>query len=129
MNKVTSTITYGNNVSYDNMDDWQRESHPWTVVLRYQGRQMTINFWTGQLVGEPDTCDVLTCIAPDASGFDNAGSFEEWASEYGYDADSREAEKIYKAVEKQTHKLRRLLDDDYETIIYTDEDELKAFTK
>lgn len=128
MNKIISAVTYGNKTaSAGNMDEWQRTAHPWTVVLRYKGRQMTVEFWTGAALGEPSTHDVVACLASDAAGFQNARSFEEWASEYGYDEDSRKAERIYRQVERQTRKLENLLGDDFERIIYTDEDELKVF--
>ena len=127
MNRITSTITYGNNVN--NLDEWQSSSNPWTVTLRYQGRQMTVPFWTGIALGEPTTSDVVSCLAMDSSGYENARSFEEWASEYGYDTDSRKAEKTFKQVEKQTEKFKRLLNSEYESVIYTDEESIKQFCK
>jgi len=52
--------------------------------------------------------DVLYCLAMDAD-VENQGSFEEWASNYGYDEDSRKAEKIYRACKEQTDDLKRVL--------------------
>ncbi len=73
---------------------------------------------------EPKAAEVLSCLASDAAGFDNAQSFEDWADEYGYDADSRKAEKIYKAVEKAAHRLRAFLGDSaYETLLFHTESE------
>lgn len=43
----------------------------------------------------PELRDVLYCLVSDASALD-ARSFEDWASEYGYDADSRKAEQTYR---------------------------------
>lgn len=57
----------------------------------------------------PKAEDVLDCIASDAAGFINARGFEDWASEYGYDTDSRKAEATYRAVEAETIALRKLL--------------------
>ncbi len=125
MSKVTSQIEYGNNVT--DLDEWQQSSNPWTVTLRYQRRQMTVNFWTGSALGEPSTADVLECLFSDASGYDNARDFEDWAAEYGYDSDSRKAERIYKAVEKQTRKLRNLLGDDYEKLVYADYEDIGKY--
>ena len=44
----------------------------------------------------PDLADVLHSLVSDADVIDH-GSFEEWADNYGYDVDSRAAEKIYRA--------------------------------
>jgi hypothetical protein len=53
----------------------------------------------------PSICDVLYCFASDAEVL-NAGGFEDWASEYGYDVDSRKAEGIYRACLEIALKLR-----------------------
>lgn len=45
---------------------------------------------------DPDLADVLYSLVSDASVLD-ANSFEDWASEFGYDPDSRNAEKTYRA--------------------------------
>lgn len=71
---------------------------------------------------EPTLADVLDCLASDASSYDNAGTFEEWASEYGYDSDSRKAEKTYKAIKRQAEQLKRTLGQDaYEELLYKTE--------
>jgi hypothetical protein len=53
----------------------------------------------------PDLADVLASFALDSSVLD-FGAFEEWASDYGYDADSREAEKTYRACLETALRLR-----------------------
>ena len=101
-------------------DGWEHNAYK--VTLHYQGRQMTTRFRTG--LGwdrEPSASDVLESLLSDAAGIENlrdGDSFEEWAAEYGYDPDSREAEKIYRAVESQTKKLERLLGDDYQAAVF-----------
>lgn len=45
---------------------------------------------------KPDVCDVLYSLVMDSNVIDYA-KFEDWADEYGYDPDSRSAEKIYRA--------------------------------
>lgn len=50
----------------------------------------------GGAVPAPKTADVLYCLVSDASAAD-AGSFEEWAGDLGYDTDSRQAERVYRA--------------------------------
>ena len=98
----------------DNMDNWR-------CVLRAGHRRMTVYFSKG--VGhkgtEPTAAEVLDCLASDAAGVENARSFEEWCSEYGYDTDSRKAERIFKACARQAAALRRLLGDSaYETLLW-----------
>ncbi len=60
---------------------------------------------------EPDKADVLYSLAMDASVLD-APSFEEWASDFGYDTDSREAEKTYRACLDIALKLRNAIGED-----------------
>lgn len=49
----------------------------------------------------PKTAEVLQCLAMDIRGLENAGDFETWCHEYGYDTDSRRAERTYNAIVKQ----------------------------
>ncbi len=44
-------------------------------------------------------------------------SFEEFCGEYGYDTDSRRAERIHRAVQEQARQMRRLLGDDLKTFL------------
>lgn len=93
-------------------DDWDHNS--WSVTLAFQGRTMETKFHTGfGIVGEPTIGAVLSSLASDASSAINATSFEDWAGDYGYDTDSRKAERTYKAVCDQVEKLRELLDEDF----------------
>ena len=59
----------------------------------------------------PSIADVLSCLLLDASAID-AGTFEEWASECGYDTDSRKAEVTYRECVDHGLKLRAMLGDD-----------------
>ncbi|MCR4300686.1 MAG: hypothetical protein NUV51_03675 [Sulfuricaulis sp.] len=58
----------------------------------------------------PSVTDVMSSLILDASVLD-AGVFEEWAGDYGYDTDSREAERIYKACLDIALKLRSIVGD------------------
>lgn len=70
----------------DNMDNWK-------CVLRTPGKKMTLYFSKG--IGHegrrPTAAEVLDCLRSDASSVDNAHSFEDWASDFGYSEDSRKA--------------------------------------
>jgi hypothetical protein len=86
---------------------------------------------------DPTLADVLDCLASDASGYESATeqvylettpehrpSFECWASDYGYDTDSRKAEKTYKAIKRQAEQLKRTLGQAaYEELLYNTERE------
>lgn len=58
----------------------------------------------------PKTTDVLASLAMD-SGVMDAGGFEAWAPELGYDPDSRAAEAIYRACLDTALKMRSALGD------------------
>ena len=113
MNKITGTITFTGE-----RPAWAEpgmEQVGWRIELRYQGRRMGVDFYSST---EPTLADVLECVAMDASGADQ--TFEDWASGYGYDPDSRSAERTWKACVMQTAKLRRLLGSDFDTITQAD---------
>jgi hypothetical protein len=84
------------------MDGMPAGSTHWKVTLRRKGgRRMTVYFSMGPAhTSEPEAAEVLDCLASDASGYDNARSFEDWCSEYGYDSDSRKAERTYKTIDR-----------------------------
>ena len=131
MNQITSTITFGNNVrTSEKLDSWKQNANPWTVQLRYQGRQYTFPFWTGTgWTSEPNAFDAAHCVLSDAVGFENSRSFEDWAGDYGYDTDSREAERLYRAVERVHTNVKRLLGDDFDDLVCLDEDDLQSRCK
>ena len=56
---------------------------------------------------EPSLYSVLACLTK----YD-PGTFEDFCSEYGYDTDSRKAEKIYKAVKEEWLNVQALFNDD-----------------
>jgi len=120
--KVSCSAKYGDiSTPWDKLDDWQRQAHPYRVRLRYQGRQMSLDFFMGQAhTDEPDAAEVLSCLLSDASACDQ--SFEEWASELGYETDSRKAERVYNMCVKQGEKLKLLLGDDFERFLYAEND-------
>lgn len=71
--------------------------------------------WPGGGVGvsdkrtpPPRLADVLYSLASDADAID-AGGFEQWAGDLGYDTDSRKAEAIYRQCLETALKLRSAL--------------------
>ena len=113
LHNLRADVTYGaDEKAHGRMG---RDMTPWTVKLKMKGRQMTVPYFTGSAITrEPDAASVLDCLLSDASGYDNARHFEDWASEYGYDTDSRKAEATFRAVEAQSKRLRTFLGDLYD---------------
>lgn len=60
---------------------------------------------------KPEPESVIWSLIQDASVLD-AGGFESWAGDLGYDTDSRKAETIYKACIETALKLRALVGDE-----------------
>lgn len=109
-----------------NMTDDSRSMDHWKVVLIRRipgrtGRQMTTFFSKGRGHGgaKPTADEVLDCFASDAASIENAQGFEDWASEFGYDPDSRKAERAFKACEHQAKRLHNFLGDDlYDQLLW-----------
>ncbi|HWF73329.1 MAG TPA: hypothetical protein VG186_08290 [Solirubrobacteraceae bacterium] len=59
--------------------------------------------------GPPEVADVLDAVAAEAAVVDDTGSYEEWAQQMGFDADSRRGERIYHSERRQAKALRALL--------------------
>ncbi len=71
--------------------------------------QLEQSFWysMGPAHKDPPTLEDLLCnLQRDIQGTEQ--DFESWASDLGYDTDSRAAEKIYRACKRCAEKLRRL---------------------
>lgn len=97
-------------------DDPKHPMDHWRCTLRMGSRRMTVVFsmGMGHRGKEPDAASVLDCLLSDSSSVDNARGFEDWCRDFGYDTDSRRAERTYKACERQAEKLRKFLGDLYE---------------
>lgn len=83
----------------------------WRVVLRLDGRSITIPFHKGEGHGgaPPEADEVMEAVLSDVASFLNANGFEDWARDFGYDTDSRYAETVYKACEAMNGRLAYLL--------------------
>lgn len=112
--KVRCEATYGNNVDTAG-DDWRQTANPWMVRLKYRGRQLTVPFWTGSAItADPDAEGVLDCLISDATAYDNARDFEDFCAEFGYDTDSRRAERTYRECGALSARVHKFLGDDFE---------------
>lgn len=116
--RVGISNEYGARLEWDKQDDWQQQANGWRVTLRYSKRRMSVDFWQGQRCqGEPTAENVLECLLSDANGYESARDFEDFAAEYGYDTDSRKAERIYQQCGNIAKRLRKLLGDDFQAFI------------
>lgn len=114
-------------------NDWDKTARHFVCTLSRGGMdtgkgplaaQMTICFSQGSARTKPPTVeDVLDCLASDACGIENSNGFEDWASEYGYDTDSRKAEKIHEACSFQRDELRAFIGDSeaFKTLLFNTE--------
>lgn len=98
---------------------WDAEASHYRVRLMRPGsKPFGLYYSMGSAHTAPPTLDdVLDNLAVDSSGYDTARGFEDWADSYGYDTDSRRAERIYRAVERQAEKLREFLGDDLYAVL------------
>ena len=96
----------------------------WNVTLLYKARSFKTEFKCGlghvgknrlyHTVPKPPTvADVLSSLCSDAQSADRT-TFEDWCSEFGYDTDSRRAEKIYHLCVETNAKLHAFLGEDFD---------------
>lgn len=110
------------------------EKHNKVSVVNLKTRKrMSFDFWGSVVEPNQESANgaigAIACYASDALSYDNARSFEDFCSEFGYDTDSRNAEKIYKACGKAHEKMSRVVGDNYTFLIDYENDgfkELKA---
>lgn len=75
--------------------------------LAVKGKDVTFGLGNATFPN-PTIREVLESLSLD-SEVKNYLSFESWAKEYGYDQDSRQAEKVYKACQKSAENLSKIL--------------------
>jgi hypothetical protein len=112
------TMTASRTDRNPNMPDSQDMDH-WKVTLRRPGHSMTTYFSMGYGHNgkAPKAAEVLDCLASDANGASD--SFEDFCSNFGYDEDSRKAEKIYKACQHSAARLSNFLGSTrYDDLLY-----------
>ena len=83
----------------------KQERYVFKLKLSCNKKTYTFNFGQSISAGteEPTMYDVLTCLTK----YD-PNTFKDFCSEYGYNEDSRVAERTYKAVVKEYNAMQRL---------------------
>lgn len=91
-----------------------RGSH-WRCTFSLEGRRASFHFSMGEgCQGEPKASEVLQCLCSDTQVGEQ--SFPDFCSEFGYDEDSRMAEKTWKGCRSNGIRLRKLLGNRYEAV-------------
>lgn len=88
--------------------DDRNDRYIFKVKLTRNGKSYTFKFGQSIIAGdkEPTFYDIFTCLQKS-----DVGSFEDFCGEFGYDADSRKAERIYNAVCNEFKGVDRLFGD------------------
>lgn len=90
--------------------EWDKKYEHAKFRIRFSrnGKSWTLEFYQSISEGskKPSIYDVLACVTK----YD-PGTFEEFCDEFGYDEDSRKAERIWKAVKKEYKNVCRLFGD------------------
>jgi hypothetical protein len=109
--------------------EWSKDNfnnHMITVTNMETGVKIRFEFWASiakpEITEETEILNAFYCLVSDAIAGND--SFENFCSEFGYDQDSRTAEKIYRKCKKQLEKLQKIYDGD----IYDLANELQEVT-
>ena len=96
----------------DAPENWNH--HNVTVTNTETENEIEFDFWASiakpELESEYDILNAFYCFISDA--ISGTYTFEEFCSEFGYDEDSRRAEKIWKECKKSYGKLISIFDGD-----------------
>lgn len=89
------------------MSDIPGANH-YRVLVKRHNIEFMLYFSKGSaLTGEPKLSEVMYSLLSDAYDVEGNG-FEEWADNYGFDTDSRRAERMFKACQKTLLNLKTL---------------------
>lgn len=87
-------------------EDDQQYRDIYRLTLSRDQERLSVRFGQSIVGSEakeiPTAYDLLTCLTKS-----DPGTFEDFCNEYGYDNDSRKAEKIYRAVVQEWEKVNR----------------------
>ena len=98
------------------------EYKAWKVTIRMGKRRLTTSYRMGMAhTGEPDVASVVYSLISDYQCARDS-SFEDFCFEYGYNLDSRKAEKTFKQCRATGPKLEKLLGDTLPQLIEASQD-------
>ena len=108
-NRITLEITGGPEYNVKMLGETEWPHHLWELVLTNgtDGTEMTLDWTTGiGITADPEAPEVMDNLIGMAWGYWNSRSFEEWASDYGYDLDSLKAYRLYDEVKAQSEEFK-----------------------
>lgn len=104
---ITAKVTPLKRIS--SKQNWAKQG--WRITLKYQGRSMGFNFYGGGAVSTPAASDGVWCMSLEAQGVrDN--TFSEWAREFDYSQDSREAFSTYQKIKRNAERFEAFIASD-----------------
>ena len=77
----------------DGAPSWAKQQ--WNITLRHGRKRMTFPYYGGGAASDPTAEDVVEDMVRNAETLQCG--FDVWAADYGYDVDSRSAERIFRA--------------------------------
>lgn len=93
--------------------------HNHTVKVTHNKKSFSFDFWGSianpEISNDQENVFAFYCALSD--GLSAKDSFENFCSEFGYNEDSRNAERIYKACEKTLKKIERVFSCDFYDLI------------
>jgi hypothetical protein len=105
IDNIKLSLTRADHTKEDYQDEWRKTANKYEARITYNGKSMTVTYYTGRgWKRDPDLEDILGSLLLEASLCDY--NLEDFARELGYDL--KEAEKIYKEIQKQAKKLKRI---------------------
>ena len=108
--RITSRRAEAKNPIWDETGSRTHCHHVVTVTNTETRIHTTFDFWTSlaepEIRTEYDLMNAFRCFVDDAVSGEY--SFEDFCSEFGYDEDSRKAEKAWKSCRRSAKKLNRL---------------------
>jgi len=108
---VTAIFKGDKDAGWDNLNN--SNNYKVTVRNTETGQKATFDFWASIANPELEGGDVLNCLHCFVSdAISGQESFSEFCSELGYDTDSRQARKTWKACQKSAEKLDSIYDGD-----------------
>jgi hypothetical protein len=104
---ITAKVTQLSKIpAKDNKDNWAKQG--WRITLKYNNRSMGFNFYGGGSVKTPTVSDGVWCMAIESAGAIN-NTFDEWAKEFDYSTDSRNALNTYRTIKRNAAKFTDLI--------------------
>ena len=88
---------------------WGADENRHNIIIVFNtdnGKKTSFDFWTMKIKDESDIIDAFRCFCEDAVC--GSYSFEDFCADFGYDTDSRKAEKTWKTCKRSLDKFLNL---------------------